>query len=157
MLINLKEFCFRIATFNGLGERLGGSLFATLLAIPALFFLRGLYWFNNTTFFIAISIVAALAFIIINMALRHHLDRDPSVIVLDKFLAFIVVFAGIQPNIKIIVVGFLLFHLFRFFLPILSYRLWHINFYELPLSMFSGICAGILLNFFFRLVLWIGS
>ena len=157
MLTNIKAFCFRIATLGGLGERLGGSIIASLLAIPALFFLRTLYWFSHTIFFVSVGVIALGSFLIINMALRYEIDKDPSVIVLDKFLAFILVFAGIYPSIKILIVGFILFHLFRFFLPILCYRLWNINFYEFPLRMFSALFSGALLNLFFRLVLWIGS
>ncbi len=158
MMMRVKEYCFKIASFWGLGERLGGSVLATALAIPVLFLLRACYsWLNATAFFPIIIAIALVSTLVIYLALQHHTDRDPSVIVLDKFLAFLVVFAGIKPSVKLIVVGFLLFHALRFFLPILVYRLWYINFYELPLRMFSALCSGVVLHIFFRLVLWLGS
>ncbi len=157
MVTNIKAFCFQIASFWGLGDRLGGSIMATGLAIPTLFLLRALYWCNATIFFSSITAITLASLLIIYLALQHETDKDPSVIVLDKFLAFLIAFFAIHPSIKIIIVGFLLFHAFRFFLPILCYRLWAINFYEFPLRMFSALLSGLILNIFLRLVLWIGS
>ncbi len=157
MITSIKAFSFQIASFWGLGERLGGSIMASLLAIPALFLLRTLYWVNTNAFYISMTVLILGSFFIIHLALCHKINKDPSVIVLDKFLAFIIALTAIQPSIKIIVVGFMLFHLLRFFVPILCYRLWNINFYEFPLRMFSAVAAGLILNLFFRLVLWIAS
>lgn len=157
MLMNIKERAYRIATMWGVGERFGGSFIATLFAIPALFLLRAGYWLNPTVFYVVMLAALLASALIIYLALYHESDRDPSVIVLDKFWAFIIVFVQIPFSVKLFVVGFLLLHLFRFFLPMLSYRLWNINFYEFPLRMFNAVVAGCVLNIFFRLVLWLGS
>lgn len=155
--MNIKERAFHIATLWGIGERFGGSFLATLVAIPALFLLRAGYVLSPSIFYVVTLVALLMSALVIYLALHHQTDRDPSVIVLDKFWAFIIVFVQISFSVKLFVVGFLLFHLLRFFLPMLSYRLWNINFYEYPLRMFNAIVAGCVLNIFFRLVLWLGS
>lgn len=157
MMTNIKALSFYIATFGGLGEHLGGSVIASLLGVPALFLLRMLHNIHSSLFFTLTAVLAIISGVIVYLALRYETDKDPSVIVIDKWWGFIIAFAGIQPTIKIFIVGFFLYHIFRFFIPILSFKLWHINFYELPLRMFNAVTAGVLLNLFFRLIIWIGS
>lgn len=157
MITNIKALSFSISTFGGLGERLGGSLVASLLAVPAYFLLRMLYWYNSSLFITIATLLSIFSIVITYLALHHEIDKDPSVIVIDKWWGFLLAFVGINPSIKMFFVGFVLYHLFRFFIPILSFRLWHINFYELPSRLLNALVAGILLNLFFRLIIWIGS
>ncbi|MBY0352780.1 phosphatidylglycerophosphatase A [Candidatus Babeliales bacterium] len=159
-LVKFKEICFAAATFGVVGNWRFGYLVAMLGTIPFLYFLRSLYWFNQQLFvYFLIALFAAIV-VVLQSALQYPTDKDPSCIVLDRALGFMIVFLGIPLNLKFLIVGFILFHAANFFQPIVWYQVVHKNLERLPGFLgvvASDVLAGVSVNFFFRFILWMSQ
>ncbi len=158
MVLKIKEWCFRISTLGSLGYLATGGILATLLVIPLLYVYQAVFWFHATLFYALLTLTLLSVVFSIQMALSFPTDKDSSVIVIDRSLAFLGLFLGIPLTFKIIFVGFFLFNLINFLRPFLLYRLWDISLEDLPGA--AGVLVGplataFILNLFFRFVYWL--
>ncbi len=160
MLSRIKEICFNIATLGTIGEWKTGGLVASLLAIPLLFILRAIRWVKPAFHVTAIILIVALIALCIHFALHYQTDKDPSILILDKPIGFMIVLFGIPFSLKLMLIGFLLFHALTFFMPTLTQKLWDLNFDNLPdiLGIFANdLVSGFIVNIFLHMILWIAQ
>jgi phosphatidylglycerophosphatase A len=158
MFESLKEFCFHLSYYNGIGDWRTGSFVASLFSIPLIYLLRAFHSFSSIFFYTVSFILFLLILIVIQMALHHITDKDSSVIVLDKTLGMAIAFFGISFNFKFVLVGFCLFHLLLLTLPILTCWSCKIDLDSLPGVVgivASDLIVGLVINLFFRFSLWL--
>lgn len=156
----IRGRCFYLATLGGFGKlRIGGFL-ASLGALPALFIFKALSFLHPNFFLLASIIFIAALIFVLQGALYFHSEQQTSIIVLDKTLGTFLIFLGTPLTLKFILVGLLLFHGCIFFRPIFINRVGAIDFRYLPgvFSIIAGdVIYGILINGFFKMVVWLAS
>ena len=158
--MNLKEKCLFIATCGTIGSWRFGGILASLIAFPIVFGMKTLYWFDPHLAAITAAALIFLTLVIIHISLNVIAQQDASAIVIDRLIglsmAFMYVPIALNPY-KFILVGFFFFHLLYFFIK--SHQ-WDqlISLSSLPtvVSVVApSILAGISVQLFFRLMLWI--
>lgn len=118
MLEKINEFALRIAMCGGLGRTIGGSIVASLFAVPLLLLGRIVWRFSYSWFMIGGLVFFAACCGIIQLALGAISDQSPSSIVLDKMLGMSIALAGISFSFrywKILLLAFVLFHILNLF------------------------------------------
>ena len=118
MLEKINEFALRIAMCGSLGRTIGGSIIASLFAIPLLLAGRLVWKFSYSWFVIGGLIFFSVCCAIIQLALAAISDQSPSAIVLDKVLGMSIALAGISFSLrywKVLLVAFALFHVLNIF------------------------------------------
>ena len=130
-LERVKNFFFDIATCYGLGNRVGGSLIASLLAIPLLLASRIILLIAPWDIFIQFFVFIFLSFIIVHFALQSSKEHyqiygaeevEKARIVLDKVVGMTITLSSISfkfDNFKIILLGYGLYHILLFIKPLL--------------------------------------
>lgn len=154
----IKEICFNVATFGKLGEWWIGGFLSTVAAFPILFSGRLLYDVSPNLFWWSILVLFILSFVSIYLALNVISDEYPSVIVLDKVWGMIVAFAYIPLQWKLILFGFVLFHLINFLRPLLFCKTLGKKIDELPFHLgviVGDLVSGLICNLFLQLIVWI--
>lgn len=148
----------RISTCGPLGEMRGGSLLASLFAVPLVFILRLINWLSPHIDFILYAMLMLLCVLSLYVAARALSDQDTSVIVLDKMLGLSIAYWCIPFSFKIYAMGFLLFHCVNFMLPMLIAKTWDIHIDRFPHVIgiiASDVLAGISIHFLLRIVVWL--
>jgi len=120
---NLREYCFDISTLWGLGEWKTGSLLSSLLAFPILLIGKIIYRFLPHVIYWISGIGLFFSFLIVSLAYGFLTDKDKSTIVLDRIIGMIVAFLYIPLTFKLMIVGFILFHVIKFFTTFLFYKI----------------------------------
>lgn len=118
MLEKINEFALRIAMCGGLGRTIGGSIIASLFAIPLLLVGRLVWKFSYSWLMIGVLVFFGVCCGIIQLSLRAISDQSPSSIVLDKVLGMSIALAGVSFSFrywKILLVAFALFHVLNLF------------------------------------------
>ncbi|MCG2755943.1 hypothetical protein L6269_00410 [Candidatus Dependentiae bacterium] len=70
------------------------------------------------------------------------------------------VFIGINLKFKLVVTGFVMFHIFRFFGPFIFYRIFNRRVETLPsyvAPLFGDVIYGIACNIILSVMLWVAS
>jgi len=159
LIVNkIKEICFNVATFGKLGEWWIGGFLATVIVFPSLFLGRFLYGYFPTIFYWLVFILVVFSFVSIYLALNIISDKYPSVIVLDKVWGMFVAFAYIPLQWKLMLVGFVLFHMINFLRPILFCKTLGKRIDELPFKLgiiVGDLISGLICNIFLQLIVWI--
>ena len=154
----VKSWSFKVATLWSLGEWWLGGIFASTLAIPFLLLLQSVFWLSQPLFYWSIALGAIIFLVLIQWALLHDPDKEPSVIVLDKIIGVMIAFAYVPLQWRIIVFGFIVFHILNKLRPFLPYRRIMRLLDRLPgvFGVLSGdILSGLLVNFFLQLIAWV--
>jgi phosphatidylglycerophosphatase A len=154
----IKKFCFRFSTFGVFGSWWLSGVIASLFAIPSLLLLRSVYWISFTFFYWLIILASVLLLVIIQGALQFDPERAKRAVVLDKIVGVMIAFVGINLRWRVIIFGFILFHILNTLKPVLFYRKL-VNFIE----KFPGvlgilgaeILSGFLVNLTLHLVAWV--
>ena len=158
MFVRIKEWCFNIAMMGGIGAWYGGGFVASLVAFPVLFFFKMVSALHQGVYPLLCIAFMFLIILVIHGALHFQTDKDASYIIIDRILGLFVAFLGISLNLKFFIVGFLLFHFIGIFRPFIFNRIGSIDLRTLPgfLGIVVGdLIAGVSVNFFFRIVLWL--
>jgi phosphatidylglycerophosphatase A len=160
----VKQSCYAIATLGCLGEWIIGGVIASTLSIPFMFLYKSIYWLNTTlfTWFLAASILALFLIIHFAFGLRPQpgeTDRFPiKNIVLNKIVGGMVVLIGVPLKWRIVIFGFVLFHVLDWIKPFPWYRKIFSRIESMP-GVFGVVGAevfsGILVNAFLQLIIWI--
>ena len=158
ILEKIKEICFNVATIGGLGKWRTGSFLASLLAFPLLIFDRILYDISPTLFYWFICLFLVFCWLVIYFALNFISDEYPSTIVIDKVIGMMITFAFIPLKWKLMVFGFIFFHVVDFFRPLVLREGLGRKINELPFGL--GILAGdavsgVICNLFLQLIVWL--
>jgi phosphatidylglycerophosphatase A len=114
MLEKINELALKVAMCGGLGRTIGGSIIASLFAIPVLLLGRIVWRFSFSWYMIGALIFFGVSIFIIQLSLRAISDQASSAIVLDKMLGMTIALAGISFSLrywKILIVAFVLFHI----------------------------------------------
>ena len=153
------EICFKIATLFGLGERFYGVFVATMISLPLVFLFNfvaqlipypSFLWMVGSLLFVSLFVIF--------LALRFVTDKDKTTIVLNNTIGMIFVFIGIPLKIKLMVTGFISFHIFTLLAPFVLYRLFSRRAESLPsylAPLFADIMYGITANLFLKLIIWL--
>ena len=161
ILEKIREICFDISTLFGLGESFLGSFIAELISLPLIFLSRFFYDILPIDYFLwTFGILFFISLLIIFLSLGFITDRDKNAIVLNKTIGMMFVFIGINLRLKIVVTGFVIFHLLRFFGPFIFYRIFNRRVESLPAHvapLFGDVVYGITCNIFLNIILWIAS
>lgn len=158
MMVKIKELCFKIASFWGLGEYVFGWLCAAVLAVPVLLFFSLGCFLSVTVCCVIESIFILVGLLAIYGALRFETDSHPGVIVINHMLGMTIALLHLPLTIKFMCFGFILFYIFKYFIPLLLVHFYDLDVERLPMmvNVVGGdILAGVLVNCFFRLVLWL--
>jgi len=118
----IKNFCFKFATFGALGEWWLGGVVASVFAIPSLLFFQSVYWFSHKIFYWFLLFCAILFFIVIQYAIYADPEKAPRTIVLDKVIGVMIALAGVPLRWRVIIFGFLMFHVLNTLKPFFWYR-----------------------------------
>jgi len=154
----IKQHSVQVVCFGPVGRLHFGTLIATLAAVPVIYFFHFLNAFHTNLFYVQFCIIVALVGLTIQASLSTPSLNDSNSIVIDKALGFFFVFLFITPNIKLLVLGYVFFHILNFFQPFLMYKLLRVNLEQLPgaLGVLAGdVVSGITVNLFFAIVFWI--
>ncbi len=158
ILGKIREFSFNFATIGRLGGWLGGGLIASLLAFPLILIFR---FFENLTpdFFTWLLIFCLIFYVlIIFFAVGFVSDRFPSEIVLDRIVGLTIAFWSIPMQWKLLVTGFIAFHLFNFFRVFFFYKVLEEKLEKISYSLkiiIGSMVSGFLCNLFLRLIVWL--
>ncbi len=160
MVTKCKEWCFHIATLWGLGKWYGGGLVGSLFAIPLAAIFRVAVYLHKDFFMLLALLVVILVMVIIYLALRFSIDEPTSNIILDRVFGLFLVFLGNPLTIKFVLTGFILFHFVMIMRPFLFNRLGTFDIRQLSGVlgvMSSAIIAGVSVNLFFKVVMWLAQ
>ena len=158
ILEKIKKFSFNIASIGGLGRWKTGNFVASLLAFPLLAVDRILYNFSSTLFYWFVALSLGFGWLITYFALKFISDEYPSSIVINKVIGMMITFAFIPLKWKLMVFGFIFFHIVDFFRPILLREGLGRKINELPfgLGILAGdIVSGVICNVFLQLIVWL--
>lgn len=158
MMIKIKEYCFKIASWWGIGYWVFGWLVAALLALPFLFFFRILGMASPLLQCIGECSFFFIVFAAIYGALRIESDAHPGVIVINNTFGLVLALFHLPLTIKFTVVGLILFYLLKYFVPLSLVQVFELDIDRLPaLVVIIGgdTLAGVLVNVFLRFVLWL--
>lgn len=120
--MNLREMCYKIATFNGLGEWIGGGLLASFMSVPLVLVGRLVDYLLPSLFYWVVGIIFIVIFIIVYFAYGELEERDPSSLVISKTIGMSLALFGIPLYLgdwKLILIGFLFFFILNFLKPVL--------------------------------------
>ncbi|MBD3231677.1 hypothetical protein GF322_03365 [Candidatus Dependentiae bacterium] len=154
----IKEISFKLASFGRLGQSTLGMFLSSLAAFPILFLGRILYDINSTIFYWFIGLVVVFSIVIISFALHFISDEYPSNIVLDKVIGMMLTFAFIPLRWKLMLFGFVFFHVVNFFRPFLFCKTLGKRINELPfgLGILAGdVVTGVICNIFLQIIVWV--
>lgn len=157
MKIKLKEWCLKVASLGSIGYLPFGAQVAALLALPVLGILGWLLVLHAFIFYVAIGGIFLLVLSSVYGALWCECDHHPGVIVLNNFLGMLVALIFIPLSIKFVAIGFLLFYLIKFLVPLVIKTVLHIDLDRLPLFVTLigiDVIAGLLVNIFLQFVWW---
>lgn len=157
----IKETSLYIATCGGLNKYPGGGLLASLLAIPLVLFGRGIDLIFNWGFYVNFIIFLAFVLSIIYLSYMapsleyqvHGEDGAKPKIFIDKVLGLSIVFWGIPfASWKVVLGGFVLFHLFHFIKPLLS-KYEYLDKLDLLPSVLGVVATDIVFGFIANIIL----
>lgn len=154
-----KEFLYKVSTCGPLGEMHGGGIVASLIAIPTVIVFRLFYWLSPNLHLFAQSIFFLASVLAMYATLCFFKEKDPSIIVLDKVIGLSIAYCCLPVNIKLYIVGFLLFHIAGILLPWFIKRTWKYDLCELPHVLgvvVSDVVAGISVHILLRIIAWLG-
>jgi len=158
ILEKLREVCFNVATIGKLGEWRGGGFIASLFAFPLLLVSRFFYDVAHYIFYWTVGIFILFYFLIIYLALGFISDRYTSDIVLDRIVGMFIAFAFVPLKWKLMLLGFIMFHVINFFRPFFFYKILEekIEKFSLSLKIFVGsLLSGLICNIFLQLIIWV--
>jgi hypothetical protein len=151
----IKEYFKKIASFGLIGDSVVGKIIASVLALPAIMFLNFVDERTSTLFWILVFAVLLITIFAVLFSLKDNEDQ----IVINSFVGAMLAFYGISLNVKLGLIGLVLFHVFSFAFPFFvfpsardSQEHEHSKFVRLIVVSLS---AGISVNLFLRFVLWI--
>lgn len=155
----IKKICFNISTLFGLGEKFYGGFTATIIALPVVLLLDFVSKLIPEQYFFWLLLNLLLfSFTIILLALSFVTDKDKTTIVLNNMVGMIIVFIGIPLKIKLIITGFVSFHIIAFLAPFIVYRLFKYRVENIPSyisTLFVSIIYGTIANVFLRFIFWL--
>jgi len=159
--MNFRETCYKIATFGGLGEWLGGGILAALIAIPLVLIGRLVYYLVSSLFYWFIGIVFVGICIAVQLACGVLEEKDPSVLVISKTIGMAIAFFGIPlywADWKLILIGFIFFFILSFLKPVLMLIGGFKNIMSLPGAvglLLTDILFGGVVNLILRLSMFL--
>ena len=154
----LKKACFRIATIGALGEWWLGGAIASVLSIPLLFLLQSLYWLSQPIFYWTLLLGAILFLAVIQAALLFNYERAARAIVCDKIIGAMIALAGVPLRWRVVIFGFILFHVLNTIKPFAFYRKVLDQIERLPGAfgvLLPEIISGAIVNVFLNLIAWV--
>lgn len=174
MLKRIKSISYFVASLGSLGSWKFSSFIAPLFAIPLLYLMNLLGAINTNLVFISTLFLIVFTVIVIHFALQYEHDKQKqeqeyeyqepyntkarsSCIIIDKTLGYFFAFTAIPMSFKFLAVGYGLFVFFVIARPI------SLSFIKLPSFlvpnsisiMLDDLIAGLSINIFFLLVLWL--
>ena len=153
-----KEVSYNIATFGKFGKSTLGMFLASLLAFPILFVDRIFYniWPSLSYWFLGLVFVSSA--LIILLALNLISDEYPSNIVLNKVIGMMITFAFIPLKLKLMLFGFIFFHIINFLRPFLFNKTIGEKISNLPFGLgilVGDIITGVFCNIFLQIIVWV--
>lgn len=157
MKIKIKEWCLKIASLGTIGHLPFGAQVAALVAFPILVILAWLLALSPFIFYLTTGLIVVVALAAILGALCCECDHHPGVIVLNNFLGMLIAYMFIPLTIKFAAIGFLLFYLVKFLVPLVIKTVVGIDLDRWPVFVqLVGVdlLAGLLVNIFLQFVWW---
>lgn len=151
----IKEYFNKIASFGPIGDSILGKIIASVLALPAIMFLNFIDERTPTLFCFLVLIILLISFFAILFSQKDFANR----IVINSFLGTMIAFYGIAFNVKLGLIGLVLFHVFSFALPFFVFtnsgdleKQEHSKLFSI---IITSLVAGTAVNMFLRFTLWI--
>jgi hypothetical protein len=158
MFARIKKFCFDLSTLGPVGGFQLRNQIAPLFAIPFLYFFRMVSAIKPNFIYLFFILLVLFVLIVSHLALGFLTDKNPSNLVINKTFGFFLVLFNIPFGFKFLVAGYVLFLMANTFWPFIFSYVWNINFKNLPWVLgflAESIIAGVTINIFFRLVVWL--
>lgn len=159
ILKKIKEICFNVSTFFGLGKKPLAVFFATAISIPLVFGYRFIATITPKIYLYYALISLFILYVIVTvLALRFITAQDKSTIVINKMVGMMFVFWSIDFNIKFVITGFILFHILSFFKEQICFKMCKRRLENIPFylgTLFGYIIFGIVSNLFLQLLNWL--
>ncbi len=138
-----QNFMKHIATQGAVGYSQAPGTIATLMMIPFVWFLHSLHL--SLPIYLSITVCCFLfGWYIVSHTLPLFDEQDPSAIVIDEMVSFIVVFAGVPFNLMTLMIGFVCFRLLDIYKPLGISYIDHL--YGVPGIMLDDLAAALLTN-----------
>ncbi len=156
----IKKSCFSISRFGALGSWSPGGFIASLFAIPVLLFFRSVFWFSSTLFHWLVMLFVVVVLVIIQAAYNFSPERAKREIVLDKLAGTLIAFLYVGLKWRVIVFGFILFHIFNAIRPTFFYKKISEYIERLPGAigiLGADILSGFLVNILLQIIFWVMS
>jgi ABC-type long-subunit fatty acid transport system fused permease/ATPase subunit len=158
MFAKIKSWCLFFSTLGPLGEWQGAAYYATACAVPALYIIKAISWMTPGLFLFFYLLLSAVVAIVLHFGLIAAPDNDRQTFVLGTAFLFTAAFLGISVNVKMMVVGYLFYHLFiavapPWFEKTLSCRIQDLP--HLAALLVPDLCAAALVNIMLRFILWV--
>ena len=156
----IKKVCRLIATAGVLSRfPFGGIVFSTVGAL-FMFVVQSMFHLQTTALLSIVFGVAVLLVIIMQIATMGSGEElfNRNAIVLDKIIGMFCAFLLVPAKLKILIFGFVLFHCISFGQQFVQFRGYAARLSGLPgvLGIISDdIVAGVLVNGFLHLMIWI--
>lgn len=115
--MNNKTWLKPIVTLGPIGYYRGSGTWATIATLPIVYGMQ--YLFLPKAQILFVSVLAAIAYIVIDSALCLFDKHDPSEIVLDEVMGCLITFCGIPLNLTTLVAGVLIFRLLDITKPLI--------------------------------------
>jgi len=157
---NLKKIADVCATFGPIGYYPFAGVINVLLSIPIVLVVDSLVWAIPWVYpflYVALFVLTTLILLV-----TLHRDREEvlprNVMMINRVLGLLFVFSGIAVNVKLLVVGGVVFLALRHFIPRLLLQYASINLMHWPALihlLFIDVFAGLSVNFMFRFVFWL--
>lgn len=157
MKIKIKEWCLKVASLGNIGHLPFGAQVAALAAFPVLVILGWLLAVSPFIFYLTVGLIVSVVLVAVYGALLCECDHHPGIIVLNNFLGILVACMFIPLTIKFAAIGFLLFYLVKFTVPLVIKAVFKIELERWPIFLqLIGIdfVAGLLVNIFLQFVWW---
>ncbi len=139
-----QSFLKHIATQGAVGYGQAPGTIATLMMIPFVWFLHSLHLPLTIYLSIALSCFACGWYVVAQVLCLFD-EPDPSAIVLDEMVSFMVVFASVPFNLVSLLIGFIMFRLLDIYKP---FGIGYLDkLYGVSGVMLDDLAAALLTNF----------
>lgn len=158
MFAKIKSWCLFFSTLGPLGEWGGAAYYATACAVPVLYIIKAISWMTPSIFLFFYTLLAAAVVIVLHLGLVTAPDKDRRTFILGTAFLFTAAFLGISINSKMILVGYLFYHLFITLVPLWLEKTFSYRIQDLPhvaALLAPDLGAAVLVNVMLRFIVWV--
>ena len=154
----IKKICRFISTFGRFGLMPFGVIAGSFIAVVAMYVAQGLVSLQQASVFGIVATTIVVCGLVMQIALLGDGYFDRNAFVLDKISGLMFAFLFVPAQIKVMIFGFILFHIIIFIFRFIQFRWSELQFSDMPgvlAYIVDDIAAGFFVNLFLHLMIWI--